>query len=226
MKYLVTDQDGTLILESPFTEVAKKYGFFKENLTLVNQYMMRELSYEQLIRLFIDSLVSKRADRDTLETIFRSLTPVHGLTTLLERIDGKGLAVLSGGFLEVSRVHGVLDKFKEHYGVRLIYSQEEVVIGGVHFEGTSVGKLSTLRKIISSNGLSLREICYLGDSGNDYLVARELVENGGTFLMVEPKENRNTDHPHKKDESDVIDELRSIASKVISTLEEVIPFIE
>jgi len=226
MKFLITDQDGTLIVEAPFTSLAISYGFHEKNMRDVNRYMQRELSYEELTKVFVDELISRNAKRRDIEKILKGLTPVNGLSSLLERLNGNGLAVLSGGFIEVSEIHGILPKFKEHYGLRLLYNEGGVISGRTHFEGTSEGKLLTLQRIVTSHDLSLRDICYLGDSGNDYLVAKELVNNGGTFIMVQPEQDGDESHHYKKHEYGEIEKLCSLASKVISSLEEVIPFIE
>ncbi len=229
-KHFVSDQDGTLIKEAPYGKISTHYEFLEQNTEWVYQFQQGILTYTQAVGNFAEELGRRGGTKAEVVRLLTKLTPVLGLDKLLEHLNGSdssGLALISGGLLEVSDIHGITPHFKEHHGARLTYDDDGRVTGVKHFEGTSAGKLSCVNDICIRHHITYRDVVYAGDSGNDHAVAKAIIQGGGTFLLVKTKETEGTiEHYYKRGERKEIEELKRIATATIQSLEEVIPFLE
>jgi len=218
MKTLWTDQDGTLIKEAPIGVVTQRYCFEDVNNEYLKQFYDGEISYDELMSSTVRELIKRRATRKDLTDIFRSLTPMPGLQNLLANLNGSGLAIISGGLVDISEVHGITPHFQETHGVRLLYDEQGFLKGYISFEGTKEGKYECFENVRQRKRIAYHDVVYMGDSGNDVLIAKRIVENGGTFLFVQPEEAH--EHCYKRREEQHILEMEKIATATIQTLDE------
>ena len=221
MKNIFADIDGTFVLEPTWKIVMRRYGVEQADTLALQKYISGLCTHDELLISTIETLQKVGATKSEIYSALQQLEQVPGLQTLLTKINGNGIAVISGGMYDCLHIHGIAKAFQEHHITRFQYGEQERITGYTLFNGGAQGKLQTFEEVRIRRELSYNECAYFGDAGNDLLVAERVVKNGGVFVLVEAT-HFGIQHSTEKDSR----RLREIATVRVTNLEDAIPYVQ
>ncbi len=221
MKAVFSDIDGTLTLEPTWKAVAIRYDYEKEDYEEVKRYLRGEITHDELILETVERLCSLGASREGISQAIRGMQKIPGLETFLQRLNGNGAAVISGGIYDCLEILKIKSAFREHHMPAMEYDEEGKIKGVKLFDGSAQGKIAAFEEIRARMGLRYEDCAYLGDSANDVLIAEAVARNGGTFILVDAK-NEAVRKMSTQEEDEI---LRTAATAIIQNLEDALRYV-
>lgn len=188
IRAVLFDLDGTLVryqgveFESSWGAIAVAAGVHERSEALLRDYLPRRDAYPEWVRKDAALLAGVPVERVTA----RIFPPPYaaGVPVAMERLRGRYLlGILSSG------VDLVAERCREELGLDFAVANRLFIEDG-HFTGESETlvdlwrKDEVLRRIVAERGLSLSEVCYVGDHMNDVPVMRIV----GLSIAVNPKD--------------------------------------
>ncbi|MBI4139935.1 haloacid dehalogenase-like hydrolase [Candidatus Woesearchaeota archaeon] len=221
MKAVFSDIDGTFTLEPSWKALAIHYGYEREDYEGVKRYLKREITHDDLVLETVARLRKVCATSNGIIQAIKGVQRTPGLEIFLQRLNGNGAAVISGGVYDCLEVLGIKSSFREHHMPKMLYDDEGKITGVKLFDGSAQGKIAAFEEVRTRMGLRYEDCVYLGDSANDLLIAEALARNRGVFILVDAKNEEMQKMSSREDD----ERLKTAATAVIHNLEDALSYI-
>ncbi len=166
-KLLVADMESTIIGQEMIDELALRHGIGDEIALITEKSMRGELNFEQSLRERVALL--KGIEAKELEAISSLMVLNSGADTLVKtmRKHGAYTALVSGGFTYfTSQIRDICDFNEDRANILEI--QSGLLSGSV---GEPIlgreAKLEATKELIKQLGITLSDVCAVGDGAND-----------------------------------------------------------
>ncbi len=166
-KLLVADMESTIIGQEMIDELAVRHGIGAEIALITEKSMRGELNFEESLRERVALL--KGIDEKELETISNLMVLNPGADTLVKtmREHGAYTALVSGGFTYfTSQIRDICGFNEDRANDLEIQSNKLSGTVGEPILGREA-KLEATKELIKKLGITLSDVCAVGDGAND-----------------------------------------------------------
>jgi len=178
IKLVCFDLDNTLVDFSPHNSawdfLHDKLGVFEKSQKIKKDFFEGKINYDDWVRLDSGLWVEKKPLRKDLERHLRKAKPMKNASNVLKKLKKKGLklALISGS------VDFILETFFPKGLFDYVVIERSYFSRKGHLERIDAfckhEKLAHVKSIAKAEGLSLKEVAFVGDGFNDVEAVREV----------------------------------------------------
>lgn len=199
MKAVVFDFDGTLTYKRTnlWKQIWKQLGYdISPNsyyVSLINSFKEKEITHKEWCNLTLKAFQEKGFNKQLLDRLINKISLLNGVEDLIKSLYKKGveLHIVSGNIIyAIKKVLG--ENIKYFAGIKaneFVFDEQGNIINIVGTRHDFEGKADYINELCLAKGCSPKEICFVGNGGNDEFVYK----SGCKTICVNPDDTKFED---------------------------------